>query len=322
MFVQCERVWLEKQKKAYCVYTSMSGSSDPSWAQQDKRRVLFIDIRVQNIEHTQQFYEQHLGMQLWRRLADLQRGQFTSVCGYGSEHTNALMHFHNDELRSPVHMGKAFGHFSCSHPTVKIAKLIEDMHCTGIGRVSKVAEFEALNVESLRLGRDADKVACVVDPAGYFWEVLERHERNVAESLCKVMLRVSGDLDTHIKFYHEVLGMRLIRKASLAPGQHECAYMSFKPFERDGSWIELLLADPAKVDDKGDGFQFIAIATQNVAKTAKSIKQANAPLLQDVGHFPGTAITSVVTQDPSGWKYVFVSEEDYMKDVMHRQRVQ
>lgn len=56
----------------------------------------------------------------------------------------------------------------------------------GIGRVSKVAEFEALNVESLRLGRDADKVACVVDPAGYFWEVLERHERNVAESLCKV----------------------------------------------------------------------------------------------------------------------------------------
>ena len=45
----------------------------------------------------------------------------------------------------------------------------------------------------------------------------------------------------------QVLGMRLIRKASLGPGQHECAYMSFKPFERDGSWIELLLADPAKV---------------------------------------------------------------------------
>ena len=76
--LQCDSVleWL------VCL-RSMSGSSDPSWAQQDKRRVLFIDIRVQNIEHTQQFYEQHLGMQLWRRLADLQRGQFTSVCGYG-----------------------------------------------------------------------------------------------------------------------------------------------------------------------------------------------------------------------------------------------
>ena len=45
----------------------------------------------------------------------------------------------------------------------------------------------------------------------------------------------------------QVLGMRLIRKAHLAPGQHECAYMSFKPFERDGTWIELLLSDPAKV---------------------------------------------------------------------------
>ena len=41
--------------------------------------------------------------------------------------------------------------------------------------------------------------------------------------------------------------MRLIRKAHLAPGHHECAYMSYTPSERDGTWIELLLADPAKV---------------------------------------------------------------------------
>ncbi|DBA93938.1 hypothetical protein WJX82_010273 [Trebouxia sp. C0006] len=321
MLVQRERVWVEKQKKSVCVYTRMSGSADPSWAQQDKRRVLVIDIRVRNIEHTQQFYEQHLGMRLWRRLGDLQQGQFTSVCGYGPEQTNASLHFHNDEQRSPVHLGKAFGHFSCSHPGLRIAKLIEDMQLTGTGRVSKVEEFEVANVESLRLGRDADKIACVVDPAGYYWEVLERHERNVSEALCKVMLRVSGDLDTHIKFYHEVLGMRLIRKAHLAPGHHECAYMSYNPSERDGTWIELLLSDPAQVNDKGDGFQFIAISTKNVFQTAESIRKANAPILQDVGHFPGTSITSVVTQDPSGWKYVFFNEDDYQRDVESRQHV-
>ena len=63
----------------------MSGSNnaDQSWAQQDKRRILVLDVRVQNIEHTQQFYEQHLGMKIWRRLGDLQQGQFTSICGYG-----------------------------------------------------------------------------------------------------------------------------------------------------------------------------------------------------------------------------------------------
>lgn len=60
------------------------------------------------------------------------------------------------------------------------------MWLAGAGRVSRVEEFEVANVESLRLGRDADKIACVVDPAGYFWEVLERHERNVSEALCKV----------------------------------------------------------------------------------------------------------------------------------------
>jgi len=57
----------------------------------------------------------------------------------------------------------------------------------GMGCVCKVEEFEAANVESLRLGRDADKIACVVDPAGYYWEVLERHVRNVSEALCKVL---------------------------------------------------------------------------------------------------------------------------------------
>ena len=61
----------------------MSGSPDTSWAQQDSRRVLLVDFRVQNIEHAQQFYEQHLSMKLWRRLGDLQQGQFSSICGYG-----------------------------------------------------------------------------------------------------------------------------------------------------------------------------------------------------------------------------------------------
>lgn len=41
--------------------------------------------------------------------------------------------------------------------------------------------------------------------------------------------------------------MQLIRKAHLAPGHHECAYMSYKTSEKDSTWIELLLADPAKV---------------------------------------------------------------------------
>lgn len=60
------------------------------------------------------------------------------------------------------------------------------MFASAIGHVAKVEEFEVANVESLRLGRDADKIACIADPAGYYWEVLERHERNITEGLCKV----------------------------------------------------------------------------------------------------------------------------------------
>lgn len=77
----------------------------------------------------------------------------------------------------------------------------------------------------------------------------------------------------------------------------------------------------SQVNDKGDGFQFIALATRNVFKTAEFIKQANAPILQDVGYFPGTAVTSVVTQDPSGWRFVFLQEEDYLKEIAHRRHI-
>ena len=75
------------------------------------------------------------------------------------------------------------------------------------------------------------------------------------------------------------------------------------------------------MNDKGDGFQFIALATRNVFKTAESIKQARAPILQDVGYFPGTTIISVVTQDPSGWRFVFLQEEDYLKEIANRQHI-
>lgn len=68
----------------------------------------------------------------------------------------------------------------------------------------------------------------------------------------------------------QVLGMRLIRKAHLAPGHHECAYMSYKPSERDSTWIELLLADPAKVSSSSTHSltQSLIWVTNQSSKTA------------------------------------------------------
>lgn len=87
------------------------------------------------------------------------------------------------------------------------------MWLAGTGRVSKVEEFEVANVESLWLGRDADKIACVVDPAGFFWEVLERHQRNVTEALCKVYVV----LVIHLYRKPFVLSARMAHTHALGP---------------------------------------------------------------------------------------------------------
>lgn len=55
-------------------------------------------------------------------------------------------------------------------------------------------------------------IAFAKDPTGYMWELIER--KNLAadsEPLCQVMLRVT-DLDASVRYYTEVLGMRLLRK--------------------------------------------------------------------------------------------------------------
>lgn len=56
----------------------------------------------------------------------------------------------------------------------------------GMGTVLTVEEYLARDVESLHLGRDANKLAVIQDPAGYCWEALERNDKQVAEPLCKV----------------------------------------------------------------------------------------------------------------------------------------
>ena len=54
------------------------------------------------------------------------------LCCAGNEKTNITLHMHNDEARSQIHHGRALGHFSCSHPGLRIAMLVEDMELTGL----------------------------------------------------------------------------------------------------------------------------------------------------------------------------------------------
>ena len=77
-----------------------------------------------------------------------------------------------------------------------------------------------------------------------------------------------------------------------------------------------------QVSDKGDGFQYIALATKDLFKTAEALKRAGAPIVQDIGYLPGTGISSIVTQCPSGWKFAFINVEDYFRDIASRCQVE
>ena len=69
-------------------------------------------------------------------------------------------------------------------------------------------------------------IAFVKDPTGYSWELIGRDTTTIREPLAQVMLRVT-DLDRSIKFYTEVLGMRLLRTRENEQYKYTLAFLGY-----------------------------------------------------------------------------------------------
>ena len=105
------------------------------------------------------------------------------------------------------------------------------------------------------------------------------------------MLRV-GDLDRSIKFYTEVLGMKLLRQKDYPDGKFTLAFVGYGD-ESDNTVIELTHNWDTDSYDVGSGYGHIALEVDDVYKATDDIKLRGGKVLRDAG--PMNAGTTIIS---------------------------
>jgi lactoylglutathione lyase len=113
------------------------------------------------------------------------------------------------------------------------------------------------------------------------------------------MLR-TGDLDRSIRFYTEVLGMKLLRRKDYPEGKFTLAFIGYGD-EQDNTVIELTYNWGVDSYDIGSGYGHIAIEVDDVYQAAGEIKARGGKILREAGPMnAGTTIIAFV-EDPDGY---------------------
>ena len=121
------------------------------------------------------------------------------------------------------------------------------------------------------------------------------------------MIRV-GDLDRSIKFYTEVLGMKLLRRKDYPDGEFTLAFIGYGD-EASNTVIELTYNWGKDSYDLGTGFGHIALEVDDVYQATESIRKLGGKILRDAGPMnAGTTIISFV-QDPDGYQIELIGKK-------------
>lgn len=113
------------------------------------------------------------------------------------------------------------------------------------------------------------------------------------------MLR-TGDLDRSIKFYTEILGMKLLRQQDYPAGKFTLAFLGYGD-ESEHTVIELTYNWGVDRYDMGTAYGHIAIGVDDVYEATAEVKNRGGKILREAGPMnAGTTIISFI-EDPDGY---------------------
>lgn len=120
------------------------------------------------------------------------------------------------------------------------------------------------------------------------------------------MLRVN-DLGESLRFYTEVMGMKLLRKHDYESGRFTLAFVGYGS-EEDSAVLELTYNWDTDKYDLGNGYGHFAIGVPDIYKTCESIRAAGGKITREPGPMKhGTTLIAFI-EDPSGYKIELIQK--------------
>jgi lactoylglutathione lyase len=118
--------------------------------------------------------------------------------------------------------------------------------------------------------------------------------------LLHTMLRV-GNLEESLKFYCNVLGMKLLRRKDYPGGEFTLAFVGYGD-ESDTSVLELTYNWGKEKYDLGDAYGHIALGVDDIYTTCEQVKKLGGKVTREPGPMKHGSTVIAFIEDPDGYK--------------------
>ena len=120
------------------------------------------------------------------------------------------------------------------------------------------------------------------------------------------MLRV-GNMERSLKFYTEILGMKMLRKHDYPEGKFTLAFVGYGD-EIDHTVIELTHNWDTESYDLGNGYGHIALEVDDAYAACEQVKQAGGKVVREAGPMKHGTVVIAFIEDPDGYKIEFIQK--------------
>ena len=124
--------------------------------------------------------------------------------------------------------------------------------------------------------------------------------------LLHTMLRV-GNLEESLKFYCEVLGMKLLRRKDYPGGEFTLAFVGYGD-ENDNSVIELTYNWGVEKYELGNAYGHIALGVDDIYAMCKEIRNQGGKVVREPGPMKHGSTVIAFVEDPDGYKIELIQQ--------------
>ena len=121
------------------------------------------------------------------------------------------------------------------------------------------------------------------------------------------MLRV-GDLDRSVRFYTDVLGMKLLRTTERPEQKYSLAFVGYDTEDRQAV-LELTYNHGVDRYELGSAFGHIAVEVADAKDSCERVRTRGGKVTREAGPVKGGTTVIAFVEDPDGYKIEFIERK-------------